>query len=159
MSDTCDGRAHELNLLEVTAKLDGLDREIRAELNRLESLMNERHERYRERHESAKEAIATAFQANKDASSKTELAQATYNIQHNDLLRKNDAMIPRPEFDATNKANEQQFAELRKELGALREGGSRGAGYSAGTVAAWGVVVIVMGLIGLGVGLVLQWKH
>jgi wobble nucleotide-excising tRNase len=134
-----------------------LDTRVRA----LEKLLDERDRWYQERFNSQKEAIATALQgakeltaaaaiASKEAITKQEMAQASYNTTHNDLTRKMDAqykeMIPRPEADSKFRSLDEKIEEIKKEITGLRESRSLQTGHqeqrieTRGTVQ-WGVSV------------------
>jgi uncharacterized protein YhaN len=115
-------------------------RELKAEMNGLRMLMEERNKWYGERDrdrqiavdkalaavekqtssafEAAKEANTAAAANQKEAVLKQEDAQRAYNTSHNDLLRKlddqNKATMPRIE-------QEQRFASHEKEIGELEK--------------------------------------
>lgn len=121
MSDVPNGnRTHEPSVRELTAEFDGF-----------KEVMDERDRLYKERHDANKEAVKTAldgqrekveaaFDAAEKSANKTEKAQESYNVSHNDLLKKQDAMIPRHEFDATKTAWQEKFDGIKEELAALK---------------------------------------
>ena len=93
--------------------------------------MNERDRLYKERNDFNKESVRTAldaqmekvkaaFDAAEKSAAKTERAQDAYNLSHNDLLKKQDAMIPRHEFDAARSAWQEKFDGLKEEIASLR---------------------------------------
>jgi len=124
-----EGRTHDQDL-----------RELKAEVNGLRMLMEERNKWYGERDrdrqqavdkalaavekqtasafEAAKESNTTAAANQKEAVLKQEDAQRAYNTSHNDLLRKlddqNKATMPRIE-------QEQRFSTQQKEIGELEK--------------------------------------
>jgi phosphopantetheinyl transferase (holo-ACP synthase) len=121
-------RNHEPSLREVTVEIDGMQK-----------LYEERDKRYDERFKaqeiavdkaliSAKELTAAAFLASKEAIVKAEQAQLAYNVSHNDLIRKMDSMIPRPEFDGRLSAITEKIDEAKRETASLRESRSEVGG-------------------------------
>ncbi len=136
-------------------------------LDKLESFYEERDRRYEDRFKaqematsaaiSASEKLtASAFAASKEAISKAETAQNTYNHSHNDLTRKMDSqykeMLPRPESDIKFKAQEDKLEELKKEIAGLREYRSSTGGRSNAIRDSLGFIV---GAFGIGASLAL----
>jgi hypothetical protein len=75
-----------------------------------------------------KELTAAAFAASKEAIIKAEEAQKAYNVSHNDLIRKQEMMIPRPEFDRVTTDWRDKFDNLKEEIADLRESRSQQQG-------------------------------
>jgi chromosome segregation ATPase len=132
-----------VNGRELLAELRALQAEVRA----FRDLMDERDRRYTERAESddrargaaltaVKEQTASAFAASKEAITKSEMNQTTYNATHNDLTRKMDsqyaAMLPRTEADNRFQAIEEKIADLRE---ARSHGGGKEEALQAAHVA------------------------
>lgn len=133
--DEKNGRTHEPSLREVTVELDGLVK-----------LYEERDRRYEDRFKAqetagdkalaaAEKLTAAAFAASKEAITKAEEAQRAYNVSHNDLIRKMDAMIPRTEFDQRFRDAAERVDDLKKrydlEIADLRESRSMGTGQAS----------------------------
>jgi IMP dehydrogenase/GMP reductase len=149
-----NSRTHEPSLRELTSELDGLRELVDEKFRRLKDIIDERDRLYKERADGQKTAVDAALTANKDltaqamtaskeSAQKTEQAQLTYNISHNDLLKKQDAMIPRTEFDqakstwlekfdGTKTTWQTQFDSLKDtlkaEIGSLKESRSERGG-------------------------------
>ncbi len=105
-------------------------RALRAELDGHRELMNERDVRYMGSFKESKEAVSAALQAAKEQTTaaftasekaivKAEDAQRAYNTSHNDLLRKQELLVPRIEVENRFKAVEDKIAEVRKADDAL----------------------------------------
>jgi hypothetical protein len=112
---------HELSLRELCAELQGF-----------RTLMEERDKRYDERDKrvdqsfreskeavqsalaAAKEQTGATFLASEKAIVKAEDAQRAYNQAHNDLLRKQDLLVPRLEWEGRNKSIDDKLIDLRK---------------------------------------------
>ena len=153
-----NGRLHDPTLRELTAELDGLRALVEAKLEALKTFVDERHDRYRERDESRSKAVEAAFSASKEAITKAEEGQRQYNATHNDLVRKQEAMIPRPEADARFNALETKLQEVKetvsevrdevmKEVRGLRESRSEGGGEKAGRVSQQQLLVMIVSLL------------
>jgi hypothetical protein len=148
-----NGRTHEPNLRELCAELDGF-----------KQLMDERDKRYDERDRrvdqafeasrlsvdqgfreskeavsaalaAAKEQTAASFLASEKAIVKAEGAQNAYNTAHNDLLRKQELLVPRLEFESRHKSIEDKFSDIHKTIDELRKAQSTGEGRGVGTAA------------------------
>lgn len=118
----------------------------------LAKLMNERHQQYKELRDMQKEAVdaaliaqkeqtAAAFIASKEAIIKQEHAQTAYNTSHNDLLKKQESMIPRPEFDRVMESVTEKIDDMR---GTSSAGLKQGWGYLVGAI---GIILAILGLI------------
>jgi hypothetical protein len=127
-----NGRTHEPSLGELTSELDGLRDLLISKVDSLGKLMEQRHEQYKDWVAAQKDAVTAALNANKESANKTEAAQTAYNIGHNDLLKKQDAMIPRHEFDSAKENLQEKFDNLKDslkaEIASLREARSEGVG-------------------------------
>ena len=99
MEEGSNLRTHEPNLRELTAELDGLREVMKAELRSLNDIAVERDRRYSERDSarqdemknavtSSKEQSAISFTASKEAVAEAKKSQDSYNLTHNDLVRK-----------------------------------------------------------------------
>lgn len=150
MHEPQNGRTHEPSLRELTAELDGLRLFLIEKVEGLRQIIDERHEQYKERATAGKEAISAALAAaekatsaaivaSKETAADTKSAQADYNKSHNDLLKKQEAMIPRPEFDRATtewrdkfedhkKDEQKKMDEVKAEIAVLREYKSQNTG-------------------------------
>jgi hypothetical protein len=137
--DTNGSRTHEPSLRELTGQLDDLKDLMREKFEGVDKIAYERDRLYKERHEAAdkaitaaltaqKETTSAAFAASKEAIVKAENSQNSYNTSHNDLIKKQEQMIPRPEVDRIVQAWEEKFNDLKKEVAALKEFRSGGIG-------------------------------
>lgn len=141
----------EEKLQHLSTRLDSIDSKYEAALLALEK------------------SIAAAFASSEKAILKAEEAQRAYNAAHNDLLRKQEAMMPRPEFSLKMEGVDKDIAETRRELNftrevvpkeiaelrtslmaeisSLRESRSESGGKSVGMHASWGIMLGAAGLI------------
>jgi phosphopantetheinyl transferase (holo-ACP synthase) len=135
-----NGRTHEPSLRELTAELDGIDK-----------LLTEKIERLREVVMSAlaaqKELTGQSFAASKEAIIKAENAQSQYNVGHNDLLKKQDAMIPRHEFDALKQTWNDKFDANKDAMKVEMSGMRQSIDQSAGKGMAWQTMLVIAGII------------
>jgi phosphopantetheinyl transferase (holo-ACP synthase) len=134
-----NGRTHEPSLRELTVDLDGVKALLTERIEGLRLVMDERHNLYKERADSqktavddalvaAKEKTEAAFAASKEAIVKAENSQTAYNVSHNDLLKKQDAMMPRLEVDRIVLSWQEKLDDLKDEVGSLRESRSESGG-------------------------------
>lgn len=141
-----NGRTHEPNLREVVADLDGLRDLMHSEDQRIEAVMDERHERYGERAKAAEDRVGVAFNAAKEASAKSDEAQKIYNEGHNDRL-------PRLEAEGLFRSVRSEIDQVRKDVQGLRESRSQGTGERLHEVTAtqrtqWSTGVIISTILG-----------
>ena len=114
-------------------------RALTAEFHAFQKLMDERDRRYSEGKEGDQRAVSAAlaanekltsaaFAASKEAITKAESNQTTYNATHNDLTRKMDAqykdMLPRTEADSRFAAQEEKIQDLRESRSATTGAGA-----------------------------------
>src|ERR1700674_755088 len=122
-----NGRTHEPSLRELTSELDGVKLWLLEKVESLRDLMNERHALYKERSDSQKtalEAALAAANAKNDATSaagkeditKYKNAQTAYNTNHNDILKKQELMMPRTECEREFRAWAEKFDDLKTEI-------------------------------------------
>lgn len=129
--DDANGRTHEPSLRELTADLDGLRELFEEKIRANKELMDERDKRYTERDRdrqaevekaltAAKEQTNAAFAASKEAITEAKKAQDSYNLTHNDLIRKMEKQasdtMPRLEAEGKLKALDEKFQELKSSL-------------------------------------------
>lgn len=139
MTKAENGRTHEPSLRELTTDLDGVKSLLLEKVSGLREIIDERDRLYKERSDSQKTALEAALaaanskneatgMASKEAIIKAENAQTAYNVSHNDLLKKQDAMMPRTEVDRIVAGWQEKFEDMRGEIAKLREVGSEGSG-------------------------------
>ena len=131
-----NGRTHEPSLRELTSELDGVKALLESKLEFISTLLEERDSRYKERFdtqekhtdklfEAKDKSVEVAFLNSKEAISKAEEAQASYNLSHNDLARRMDeqykSMVPTKEAQLKWDAIDKETSELRKEFYILRD--------------------------------------
>lgn len=148
-------------------------RELRADLRGHKELMDERNRRYEQSFRESKEAVSAALQAAKEQTQaaflasekaivKAEAAQNAYNTSHNDLLRKQELLVPRIEMDSRFKSMDEKLLDSRKvddaqiksideKIGEIRKSRDVGEGRSGG-IGAFGVVLLGVGTFILGLG-------
>lgn len=125
MTPTAEGR-----LTPCEVKLSNDLHALKATVEAFQGLMDERGRLYDERHttnkemvkaafDSAEKAVLTALTAQKEAVIKAEEAQRAYNTSHNDLLRKQELMIPRPEFVSAVERVSERIDETKAALASL----------------------------------------
>ena len=139
-NDHENGRTHEPNLRELTVETDGLRDLLIEKIERLREVMTNSL--------SAQEKLTTqAFAASKEAITKAETAQTQYNTGHNDLLKKQDSMISRTEFDVVKNGWNEKFDAMKDstklEISGLRESRSEGIGKGA----TWNTVLVIAGIV------------
>jgi len=139
-NDHENGRTHEPNLRELTVETDGLRDLLIEKIERLREVMTNSL--------SAQEKLTTqAFAASKEAITKAEAAQTQYNTGHNDLLKKQDSMISRTEFDVVKNGWNEKFDAMKDstklEISGLRESRSEGIGKGA----TWNTVLVIVGIV------------
>jgi hypothetical protein len=105
---------------------------LKAAFDAFKELMAERHERYGERAEAAQTAVDAAFASSKEAILKAEEAQRAYNTSHNDLLRKQEMMIPRPEFVGIVERINERIDEVKSAIASLDVSRGKGTGRDEG---------------------------
>lgn len=150
--------------------------QLRAALEGFRALMDERDRRYDERDKrvdqgfreskeavssalaAAKEQTSATFGASEKAITKAEDAQRAYNVGHNDLLRKQDLLVPRLEWEGHNRAVDEKFIDLRQvmdtqfrtleaQIAVLAKGLTLIEGRSGGVQFTGGVLVSIVTLV------------
>lgn len=166
--EQANGRTHEPSLRELTGDLDGVKALLLEKVQSLRDIVDERHNLYKERADSqktavddalvaAKEKTEAAFAASKEAIVKAENSQTAYNVSHNDLLKKQDAMMPRHEVDRIVSEWREKFDDLKDQIGAVKEVQNKIGGKEVGLEKSqasmrWGIgtfIGIVGGIVGV----------
>lgn len=150
-----NGRTHEPSLRELTAELDGATALLKASVENLAEVMNERDRRYEDRFTAMDEKTSLALAGSEKAVSKAETATEkrfdAVNEFRGTLSDQATNLLPRAEASAKFQSYDEKLEDMKKEIGSLRESrsGSAGAKDERAVVVAqnnWGSHMLLLGL-------------
>lgn len=136
-----------------TARLEADARELRARLEALEKLLDEKEMRFAQGLSALKEQIQLALTASEKAIEKAEANAERWRVNANEWR---GAMDDRENKFASRDLVDREFANVRTDLMSLHKSRDESSGQRSVTSSAWGYVIAAVSLLLTGVALVFR---